>query len=64
MDSYVQKTELSAEIGAYIDTAAGTAKIVNNLSGTYQKKSDMGSYVTTTTLNTSVTPCAARKSAT
>ena len=50
----MQKTELSAEIGAYIDTAAGTAKIVNNLSGTYQKKSDMGSYVTTTTLNTSV----------
>ena len=54
VSGFVEKTELSAEIGAYIDTAAGTAKIVSAASGTYQKKSDMGNYVTTNTLNTSI----------
>ena len=54
VSGFVEKTELSAEIGSYIDTAAGTAKIVSAASGTYQKKSDMGNYVTTNTLNTSI----------
>ena len=54
VSGFVEKTELSAEIGSYIDTAAGTAKVVSAASGTYQKKSDMGNYVTTNTLNTSI----------
>ena len=54
VSGYVEKTELSAEIGAYIDTESGKAKVVSAVSGTYQKKSDMSGYVTTANLNTSI----------
>ncbi len=54
LTGYVQKTELSAEIGAYIDTQAGTAKIVNNLSGTFVTEDSLGNYVPKTDLNAGI----------
>jgi len=54
LTGYVQKTTLSAEIGAYIDTQAGTAKIVNNLSGTFITEDSLGNYVQKTDLNAGI----------
>ena len=45
VSGFVEKTELSAEIGAYIDTQAGTAKIVDKLTGTFVKEDSLGNYV-------------------
>ena len=38
LDEYEKKTELSSDIGTYLDTAAGTAKIVAACSATYLTK--------------------------
>lgn len=54
MSGYVEKTSLNTSIGQYLDSTAGTAKIVAAASGTYQKKSDMTAYVQTSSLNTSI----------
>lgn len=51
---YTRQTELSSEIAQYVDTAAGTAKIVAACSATYQTKDAMAGYVAQTTLNTSI----------
>jgi hypothetical protein len=54
LGSYVQKTDLAAEIGAYIDTQAGTAKIVNQLTGTFAKTNDLTGYLEKTQLNAGI----------
>ncbi len=54
MTNYVLAGSLNASIGAYIDSSAGTAKVVNAASGTYQRKDQMGDYVQTSALNTSI----------
>lgn len=54
MDGYVEEQTLNASIGAYIDSAAGTAKVVSAASGTYQRKDQMGNYVLQSNLNTSI----------
>lgn len=54
MDGYVEERTLNASIGAYIDSQAGTAKILLATSGTYQRKDQMGNYVLSSTLNASI----------
>lgn len=54
MDGYVEERTLNASIGAYIDSVAGTAKIIAAASGTYQRKDQMGNYVLASSLNTSI----------
>ena len=54
MDGYVEERTLNASIGAYIDSAAGTAKVISAASGTYQRKDQMGNYVLQSSLNTSI----------
>ena len=54
MDGYVEEQTLNASIGAYIDSAAGTAKVVSAAAGTYQRKDQMGNYVLQSNLNTSI----------
>ena len=54
MDGYVETRTLNASIGAYIDSAAGTAKVISAASGTYQRKDQMGNYVLQSSLNTSI----------
>ena len=49
MSSYVEKTSLSSEIGQYIDSVSGKAKIVSAVSGTYQTISGMSEYATVKT---------------
>lgn len=54
MDGYVETRTLNASIGAYIDSAAGTAKVISAASGTYQRQDQMGNYVLQSSLNTSI----------
>lgn len=51
LTEYASKDDIAAEVNSYIDSEAGTAKIVSALDGKYQEK---GEYITTTELNTSV----------
>lgn len=48
LDGYVETADLSTSIGSYIDTEAGTAKVVTAASGTYQTITGMSDYTTTT----------------
>jgi phage minor structural protein len=52
---YLKIDNLDASINTYIDSTTGTAKIVSACTGTYQTKSDMGDYSTTTEMNTAIT---------
>ena len=52
--NYLQKSQLSASIGAYIDSSAGTAKIVQACSATYQTKSGMSIYATSASVTTEI----------
>ncbi|MBP3695173.1 MAG: hypothetical protein J6J31_12165, partial [Thermoguttaceae bacterium] len=54
VSGFVEKTELSAEIGAYIDTQAGTAKIVDKLTGTFVKTDALGNYVAKSDLSAGI----------
>ena len=54
MGGYVEERTLNASIGAYIDSTAGTAKVVSAASGTYQRKDQMSNYVLVSSLNTSI----------
>ena len=46
--------DLTAQIAQYIDSNAGTAKIIAACSGTYQTIADMSGYVTSTSLNSRI----------
>lgn len=49
LDEYEKKAELSTDISAYIDTAAGTAKIVSACSATYLSKASAAAQYETIT---------------
>lgn len=53
-NNYAQKSQLSASIGAYIDSSAGTAKVVQACSATYQTKSEMSIYATSASVTTEI----------
>jgi len=52
--NYLQKSQLSASIGAYIDSSAGTAKIIQACSATYQTISGMSIYATSASVTTEI----------
>lgn len=54
MSRYVETASLNTSIGQYIDSTAGTAKVISAASGTYQRKDQMSNYVLTSSLNTSI----------
>ena len=54
MSRYVETASLNTSIGQYIDSTAGTAKVVSAASGVYQRKDQMSNYVLTSSLNTSI----------
>lgn len=54
MSRYVETSSLNTSIGQYIDSTAGTAKVVSAASGVYQRKDQMGNYVLSSSLNTSI----------
>ncbi len=54
MSRYVETASLNTSIGQYIDSTAGTAKVVSAASGVYQRKDQMGNYVLSSSLNTSI----------
>lgn len=54
MSRYVETSTLNTSIGQYIDSTAGTAKVVSAASGVYQRKDQMSNYVLSSSLNTSI----------
>lgn len=54
MSRYVETSSLNTSIGQYIDSTAGTAKVVSAASGVYQRKDQMSNYVLSSSLNTSI----------
>lgn len=54
MSGYVTTSSLNTSIGQYIDSSAGTAKVIAAASGTYQRKDQMSNYVLSSSLNTSI----------
>ena len=60
---YTKQTELYSGIEQYVDTAAGTAKIISACSGTYQTKSGMSDYAKTTDVNAAIITAISEESA-
>lgn len=54
MSRYVETSSLNTSIGQYIDSTAGTAKVVSAASGVYQRKDQMSNYVLSSSLDTSI----------
>ena len=54
LSGYTKKTELSAEIENYIDTASGTAKIASKLKGTFVQTNELGELVKKTELSAEI----------